>query len=93
MILDITAAKVGRLLRIAAVLSLVALALMMWSVFDPRPAPVLIALSLGQAIGTASFLTYLTIVVWDLRRRRQTSLDPDVLSMRAPPVVDDRKSE
>ena len=67
----IKAATIPHLLRVASVLSLVALALMMWSLFDPRPPPVLIALSLGQVIGTASFALYLAIVVWNLRRRRR----------------------
>lgn len=72
-------AKVPHLLRIAAALSLVALALMMWSVFDPRPGPVLIGLSLGQVLGTTSFALYLSIVVWDLRRRRRAGpSDADV---------------
>ena len=69
--LTIKAVKVPELLRIAAALSLVALGLMLWSCFDPRPAPVLIGLSLGQALGTAAFAVYLAIVIWDLRRRRK----------------------
>ena len=77
MIIDVKAAKVPHLLRVAATLSLVALALMMWSLFDPRPAPVLIALSVGQVIGTASFVTYLSIVVWDIRRRRRETSSPE----------------
>jgi hypothetical protein len=68
---EIKAAKIPRLLRVAAVLSLVGLALMMWSMFDPRPAPVLIGLSLGQVIGTSSFAIYLSVVIWDIRRRRR----------------------
>jgi len=75
-------------LRIACVLAIVALLLMSWSLFDPRPAPVLIALSLGQAIGTASFVVYLSIVAWDVRRKRKThdALDALVLSERRPAV-------
>jgi hypothetical protein len=67
----IKSAQVPRLLRVAAVLSLVGLALMMWSMFDPRPGPVLIGLSLGQVVGTTSFAIYLSIVIWDIRRRRR----------------------
>jgi hypothetical protein len=76
-IIEIKAAKVPHLLRVAAVLSLLALVLMTWSLFDPRPAPVLIALSLGQALGTASFVTYLSIVAWDIRRRRREASSPE----------------
>ncbi len=57
-----------RRLRIAAVMALVALALMMWSLFDPRPPPVLIAMSVGQAIGTLSFAIYVFVVAGDLRQ-------------------------
>ncbi len=57
-----------RLLRIAAAMALLALALMTWSLFDPRPPPVLIAMSVGQAIGTVSFAIYVFVVVGDLRR-------------------------
>jgi hypothetical protein len=75
--IDIQAGKVPHLLRVAAALSLVALGLMMWSMFDPRPAPVLIGLSLGQVLGTASFAIYLSIVIWDVRRRRREASTPE----------------
>lgn len=55
-----------RLIRIACVLGLVALPMMVWSVFDPTVWPVLGALTLGQAIGTLSFVLYLVVVVRDL---------------------------
>ena len=53
-------------LRVAAVLALVGLAFMMWSLIDPTPGPVVIALSVGQAIGTLSFLWYLAVVAKSL---------------------------
>lgn len=55
-----------KLLRIACVLGLVALPLMVWSVFDPRVWPVLVALSVGQVVGTTSLLLFLVVVVRDL---------------------------
>lgn len=54
------------LLRAACVLGLVALPLMVWSVFDPTVWPVLLALSVGQAIGTLSFVLFLVVVARDL---------------------------
>jgi hypothetical protein len=54
------------LLRTACVLGLLALPLMVWSVIDPRVWPVLLALSVGQAIGTLSFVIFLVVVVRDL---------------------------
>lgn len=55
-----------KLLRVACILGLIALPLMVWSIFDPRVWPVLIALSLGQVVGTASFVLFLVVVVRDL---------------------------
>ena len=54
----------------ACVLGLASLAMMAWSLFDPRPIPVIAAMSIGQLLGTASFASYLYVVVADLRRRR-----------------------
>ncbi len=56
-----------RLLIFACVLSLVALALMVWSMLDPRPIPVIGAMSLGQVVGTISFLLFIYVVIVDLR--------------------------
>jgi hypothetical protein len=66
-----------RILRVAAVLALVALGLMVWSLLDPTKGPVLVALSLGQAIGTASFVAFAIVAAWDLRRHwRRVSVPP-----------------
>ncbi len=59
------------LLRGAAILTLIALALMVWSMLDPTPMPVMLAMSLGQVLGTVAFALY-GIAVWkDLRRIRR----------------------
>lgn len=60
------------LLRVAVALALLALGLMTWSIFDPRPIPVIASMSLGQAMGTASFVSYLVVVIADLRGGRQS---------------------
>ena len=57
-------------LRIACVLAMVGLALMMWSLIDPRAQPVLVALSLGQGIGTLSLALYLRVIIRDYRGHR-----------------------
>ena len=77
------------LLRIASGLALVALALMVWSVLDPTPAPVLIALMVGQVVGTASFVTYLVIVAWDVRRLRRGGSMFDASTSLPPPAPKD----
>lgn len=60
-----------RVVRASCYLALVALPLMVWSIFDPRVWPVLVALSLGQVIGTASFALFIVAVVRDLGVRRK----------------------
>ncbi len=40
-----------RILAAACVLALVALALIVWSLLDPRPIPVILAMSLAQGLG------------------------------------------
>jgi hypothetical protein len=62
-----------RLLQVACVLALVALALFVWSVLDPRPIPVILAMSVGQVLGSLSFAAFLLVVAYDLRGGRQKS--------------------
>jgi peptidoglycan/LPS O-acetylase OafA/YrhL len=54
-------------LRLAAACALLALAMMIWGVLDPRPIALVIAMSVGQAVGTLSFALYLLAVFVDLR--------------------------
>ena len=60
-----------RLLRISAALTIVALALMVWSMLEPTPLPVMLAMSVGQGIGTIAFGLYLYVVIADFRRERK----------------------
>jgi len=57
-----------RTLSVACVAALVALALMVWSLIQPTPMPVLVAMSAGQVLGTLSLLAFLGVVAADLRR-------------------------
>ena len=57
------------LVRVACVLSLLALGLICWSVLFPRPLPVILAMSLGHAVGGAAFACYLLAVILDATRR------------------------
>ena len=61
------------LLRGACVLALGALGLMVWSLFDPRPVPVIAAMSIGQVLGTLSFASFLYVLVADLRAQRASA--------------------
>lgn len=60
-----------KVLRIASVLAILGLGLMVWGVLDPRPLPVLMGLTIGQGIGTLSFLLYLIVVAADLGLKRK----------------------
>ena len=55
-------------LRVSAVLTLIGLVLMVWSICVPTPLPVMLAMSVGQVVGTISFALYVYIVVRQLRR-------------------------
>ena len=59
-----------RLVDAACVFALVGLAAMTWSVLDPRPVPVFIAMSVGQVIGTLSLLLFLLVLVLGASRAR-----------------------
>jgi peptidoglycan/LPS O-acetylase OafA/YrhL len=59
-----------RLLRIASVCALLALALMVWGVLDPSPIALVVAMSVGQALGTLSFALYALVVIADLRHAK-----------------------
>jgi hypothetical protein len=58
------------LVRFSCVLGLAALSLMVWSVLDRTVWPVLVALSVGQGIGTLSLLLFLVAIAKDLDLRR-----------------------
>ena len=57
-------------LRVAAVIALLALALVLWPIFDPSPIALIVAMSAAQSLGTLSFLIYLVVVAFDLKRAR-----------------------
>jgi hypothetical protein len=60
---------VRTLLVIACVLTLVALALMVWSLLVPTVWPIMIAMSVAQGFGTLAFGMYGYVVYRDVRKR------------------------
>jgi hypothetical protein len=60
-----------RVLQVACVFAMIGLGLMVWSVLDPTWFPIILGLSVGQGIGTFSFLLYLIVLVADLGIRRR----------------------
>jgi hypothetical protein len=64
-----------KLLRISAILTVIGLAFMVWSLLQPTPMPVLLAMSAGQGIGMLAFAIYLYVIIVDLRRGRRARRD------------------
>ena len=64
-----------RLLAIYSVLTLVGLALMAWSMLQPTWMPVMLAMTVGQLVGTTAFAIYLYVVVRDFRRSHAVALE------------------
>lgn len=58
---------VRRLVAISAVGTLVAIALMVIGIVVPNPFPLVVAMSLGQLVGTASLALYLLAIALDLQ--------------------------
>jgi hypothetical protein len=74
--------RARKVLVVACILCLIALGLMVWSILAPTPLSVMVAMSVGQLIGTISFGLYVWIVISDLRAarvlRRRASLPPPI---------------
>ena len=66
-----------RALSVACVLALLGLGLMVFSLFDPRPLPVIAAMSVGQVFGTLSILAFLYVVIADLRLGIKDALEEE----------------
>ncbi len=74
-----------RILSHACAWGLISLGLMVWSLFDPRPLPVIGAMSIGQVFGTISLASFLYVVVSDLRPGLKKALDEAGVSKRPLP--------
>jgi hypothetical protein len=58
------------LLALAAIMTIFGLALMVWSLVQPTPMPVILAMSVGQGLGTLAFLLYGFVVLRDIRGKK-----------------------
>lgn len=62
--------RTSRVLVFACLSALAAVFLMCWQLFDPGPLQVIVAMSVGQVLGTGSFVAFLYVVLRDLRSVR-----------------------
>lgn len=63
-------ARAQRALRVSAVLTIAGLAFMLWSLLEPTALPVVLAMSVGQGLGTLAFAIFCWVVVSDLRTKQ-----------------------
>jgi len=69
--------RTDQVLRLAAMIALLALACMIWSLLDPRPVPIMVAMSVGQGLGTLSLALYAVVVIVDARRAARAAPTPE----------------
>ena len=77
------------LLNLACVMTLIALALMVWSVLVPTVWPIIIAMSVAPGFGTLAFAMYGYVVFRDVRRRSIAEPVKDRFGIRAELEHDD----
>ncbi len=75
------------MLRISAVFTILGLACMVWSMLQPTPLPVMLAMSVGQVFGMTAFGLYLAVIVIDLRRGRRARRESQDLAAEAARAV------
>jgi hypothetical protein len=63
---------IERRVRFACYLALVALAMIAWALIHPHPLEVIVAMSVGQVIGTLSLLFFGFAIIADLRDLRRS---------------------
>lgn len=84
-----------RLLATAAILTLIGLGLMVWSMAEPTPMPVILAMSVGQGLGILAFVLFGVVVLVDQVRKQREAGARDIevssavahVSAGAPPHV------
>jgi hypothetical protein len=72
------------LLNLAVVTGLVALALMVWSVYGTTPLLLIVFMTVGQGLSVLSFLAFVAVVVVDLVRNRVIGPNTQAADLRGP---------
>ena len=60
-----------KLLRAAALLTILGLVFVVWSLLQPTPLPVMLAMTVGQGVGSLAFLIFGVIVYRDIVRKKR----------------------
>jgi hypothetical protein len=76
-----------RLLVASCVSTLASLALMTWQLVDPRVFPIIVAMSLGQILGTMSFAMYGYVVLADYRALRRSARAARAMGAASDPPI------
>ncbi len=61
--------RLARLIRTSCLLALASLTLMVWATVQPHPIALVLAMTVGQLLGTLALLGYLVAILLDLRKR------------------------
>lgn len=73
------------ILVVAAIMTLIGLALMVWSMAQPTPMPVILAMSVGQGLGILAFALFGIVVLVDqLRKQREAGAREPAMSNGIP---------
>ena len=71
-VIGVISRRTRGILVAAAFMTLIGLALMVWSMVEPTPMPVILAMSVGQVLGIFAFLLFGIVVLVDqLRKQRE----------------------
>ena len=83
--------RIGRrtrgILVAASIMTLIGLALMVWSMAQPTPMPVILAMSVGQGLGILAFLLFGIVVLVDQLRKQREAGAHDAATSSVPEVA------
>ncbi|HEX3761033.1 MAG TPA: hypothetical protein VHW23_20200 [Kofleriaceae bacterium] len=71
----------------ASLMTLVGLALMVWSMAQPTPMPVILAMSVGQGLGILAFVLFGVVVLVDQLRRQRDAGAHDAAASSGIPAI------
>jgi hypothetical protein len=89
-IIDRISRRTRGILVAAAIMTLIGLALMVWSMAQPTPMPVILAMSVGQGLGILAFLLFgLVVLVDQLHKQHEAGAHDAAVSSGIPEAAPD----